>query len=249
MATVEERLIGFQLVRSTNRMTRNTLELSAVLKGFNKWKTVESVRETVNLAEQFVTSETAKIEQFLSRYPDAKQVERGLAYHNTVKQQIEDDKANLRSVNTAAKQASALAVSMESMAPLGDDLLANLQENTTEIVTYKDHYEDIHLYTTVWDLVNAAAIVLQGQTHGTGKPIATTAERTARAAAHVQTFFRLLPLVPDLGRLTAMQTAMNEIATQVAGVKNDQQADRLGADTDALVPRAPLLRRWWQYGS
>lgn len=248
MATVEERLIGFQLVRSTNRMTRNTLELSAVLKGFNKWKTVESVRETVNLAEQFVTSETAKIEQFLSRYPDAKQVDRGLSYHNTVKRQIEDDKVNLREVNTTAKQAAELAASMENLSTVGNALLSSVQENTTEIVTYEDHFKDIHLYVSIWDLVNATAIVLQGKTHGTGKPIETLEERIQRAAAHVQTFFRLSPLVEDSASKQAMITAMREVESQLSRARTVEQTDRLGADVDLAVPRLPLLRRWWQYG-
>jgi len=249
VSTIEERLIGYQLVLNTNRKLRNTLELSVVLKGLSRWQTVEAIQETANLAYGFVTKQSKLLTEFLLRYPDQAQIQKALNLHATARLQVEADDTNLVTVNTSIRDESLQAKNMQQLKTLGNASLSAIEENTTELVTYKDHFEDIHYYTSCWDLVNACAIVLQGRTHGTGKAIDTLDERKTRAAAHVQTFFRLAPLTTDWGRLSDMRMALREVDGQLASVTGTVQADTLGADVDGLVPRAPLLRRWWQYGN
>lgn len=251
MATVEEKLIGFQLVRNTNRMTRNTLQMTSTLKGYNSsFKTVEGIRETVQLAHAFVANVSYKQEQFLLRYPDQDEVSRALSLHKTVRKQIEDDGLNLKAVNLSIKQAAEAAKSLQELSLAGDQALSQIEENTTEIVSYIDHYQPIHMLTAAWDLVCASAIALQGRTAGSNKTFASFEAQKDRVEKYLTTFFRQIVFVKEDNAFTrTLVEAMRLLERELPRVTSTGQAATLGEQVDGMVPRIPLVRRWWQYGN
>lgn len=254
MATVEEQLVGYQVVRALNRAQRATLDLAGRLQTAKDDKEAAEIVTSGQRIMDMTETELGKVSTFISGYPGgvAALAKSYLAVDVNPKQ-VADELTNLTTVKDSAKQALSQASGNTSdAASIGAQIHAEVEGHITEIMDDEIHFEPIQMQVVVWDLVNVIAMCLQGINHGNGKPMDNDSVETRRnaVARHLKTFGRCRKYLDDSEDSLKYEDAVDAIQmvlTNTGPKITTEQMTSLGEMLDAMVPRIPLLRRAWQY--
>lgn len=253
MATIEEQLVAYQIVRSLNGVHTVTLDLAG------KMRTAKDDAEAANIkvrAERVITvneERLTKTREFTEKYPGGPQtLAKGYQWLGVTPKQVSDELDNLVSVKDAAKHALANSnADKEDIVTIGGQIHSGVVGHLPAVVDDELHIEPIQMHVAAWDLVNVIAITLQGLSHGTGNPIAedSTEKRKRAVERHLKTFGRVEKYLGDSTEEAAFRNAIATVTAALAGSNSTEQLTSLGVVVDAMVPRVPLIRRVWQYGN
>lgn len=250
MATVEERLIAFQVVRRINALERSLLAVAGDMKLVTD-ENLEEMKENAYRVAAINEKSMNALKSFLANYPrDQQTLARGYQWIGVTPKQVSDAMTNLETGNKAFKQALEAGVSdKDQMAQLGNQVHSGVESHVTEVADVEAHYRDIHMHCAAWDLVCATALVLQGLNSGTGEPLAGDSVDTRRRAAeqHRETFWRIDRYLDLSVASNNLVNAMEIVGDQLGTLETLDECRVLGQWIDSEVPRIPLVRRHWQY--
>lgn len=253
MATIEEQLIGFQVVRTLNNVQNSTLAIAGRLSTAKDDKEATAEKEQaiaiMNINEKLLT----RLNDFLNNYPGGEQkLVRSYQAMNVTAKQVRDETDNMVSVQTSTKQAlEETSATKEDIAAIGSQAHEAVEGHISEIADVELHFEHIQMHVCCWDLVNVVAITLQGISQGSGKSLEKDSVETRKAivARHMLTFSRSKKYLNanDEDAVNFSYT-MDIVKDSIDGCTTLEQLNSLGKLVDVRVPRAPLIRRTWQYG-
>ena len=251
MATVEEQLVGFQVVRALNQVQASMLDLAGKLKAAKDDLEAGKLKEESTRTLDHLEAKLGNVAAFLSKYPGgASGLAKSYQAMGVTPKQVKDEMANLVSVRGSAKQAlDAAGTGKDDVVSAGNGLHDGVEGHITEIMDVELHFEPIQMHVACWDLVNVMAITLKGLSHGTGKPLAgdSVEKRKKSVLMHLKTFSRAEKYLDDTEEAIDLQMAVDTVGSVIHTATTTGQLSALGDSVDAAVPRAPLLRRVWQY--
>ena len=247
MATIEEKLLGFQIVRELNTIQESTLSIAGKMKAVKDPKEAEAVKAEAGKILDRTEAKLGILSNFLSKYPGGpKTLARAYQDIGVTPKQITDEMANLGTVAAISKESLAQNA---DVVETGTTMHDSVEAHIPVIVDPETHYGPIQMHVACWDLVSALALTLMGLSPGNGGPLPkdSTEKRKDRARGYLKTFSRAEKYLDDSAEAVGLKNA----ATMVGGVLDTattlEQLTGLGVAVDALVPRVPLVRRGWQY--
>jgi len=253
MATIEEQLIGFQVVRTLNNVQNSTLAMAGRLSAAKDEKEAIAEKEQAIAVSSINEKILTRLNDFLNNYPGGEQkLVRSYQAMGVTARQVRDETDNMVSIQASAKEALANAkVTQKDISAIGNQAHEAVEGHISEIADVELHYEHIQMHVCCWDLVNVVAITLQGVSQGSGKPLENDSVETRKAivARHMLTFSRSKKYLNanDEDAVNFAHT-MDIVKDSIDGCTTLEQLNSLGKLVDVRVSRAPLIRRAWQYG-
>lgn len=250
MATVEEQLVGFQVVRELNRVQKLTLTAAGALKVSKDDEEAKRLKGEVGVAIAGNEAKIGTLKTFLAAYKGGQSaLAKGYQAIGVTPKQVSDELENLETVQAATKQGlQAAKDEKDAIVSVGNQMHSGVAGHVTEIADEELHYQPIQMQVSCWDLVNVMALVLQGIHPGTGAKLkyTTVDKRKWAVARHMKTFDRAKKYLDDSKESESFTKAVQQMKDSLASCKTLDELATLGEAVDALVPRAPLLRRSWQ---
>jgi hypothetical protein len=257
MATREEILVGYQLIRKANFGNWAVHDSSVVMQG-KEPVTLEAFppeimnKKTMNLegACTLIRTEVGKRLGTFLKHGDMDAGRKGLKHFRTGESEVRGDHDELVSHEPSIGMVNALLEDPKEWKPHGE--LLSLYKERVELDVVSDlHIPEEHARLNAYqNVLNALAYELQGTCNFTGKKKYTTREQILNIANQ-----RITVLKRATGRCSEYEEGMrfisvaNYVELNLDDAKTVDDLSALGKYIDDRIAQLPILWRWWAYGS
>ena len=265
-----QNLIGYQLINKTNISGASILDANKILNWIDPiteepltvpaqvlpsetservTATVDDIKRLVNSCMSVINTESGAVFEFLNRYSTVNDIDAGLQQFAVTKTQVDSD-INM-SLTTKDNLSVSLAIEtrknkIKFLAETFKDWIPEVKR----VVHAHELNQDEQMINIFQDLFNALAFELQGKNSYTGELHGLNFEQLKKQTeSRLRTSNRIWIRTPQTVETEEYKVVLDALNNEFPKVVDLNGCKVLGAYIDSNVPKLPLVRRWWQYGS
>ena len=264
MASREEVLIGFQVIRKINQGNAATYNSAYYLMrelpfvgepllipdeaGENpREPTIEDVITLTSTANKIANKQIKNLlEAFLQRFNDKKAIKRGVEHFNVSYDSVLRDKEEVLFHTPNVKCVVEL---LDDFASLHDNgALLSLYDEAVDLYIHPEvHLSKQHQIVNMFqDILNATALELQGICSYNGNLRYPNVEsRIPLVESRLRVADKMKKQLPDTQETRSMKRALHTVWESLLDVKEKDDLNNLGIWLAQAIPQLPLIRRHW----